>query len=221
MNESIYYEETVPWIEEQQLQGEKETLGLYFSGHPIRRYQKELANFLSCKLSDLSIHKEAIVAGVITQIRARQTKRGDRMAIVTLDDSTAQNDVLCFSDVYQKYRHLLTKDQLIVVSGEISVDEFSDGYRIFAQALYSVDEAREHFAKYLQIIFRDKKEDPEQLAQILSPYRGGTCAVMVRYLHKNATADIQLGESWRIRPVKELLNLLRRSFPEDQVEIVY
>ncbi|OGT47863.1 MAG: DNA polymerase III subunit alpha [Gammaproteobacteria bacterium RIFCSPHIGHO2_12_FULL_41_20] len=224
LTQHIVYTEVPTWDKDLQLQGEKETLGYYLSGHPIQSYFNELEKITTCRLMELQhhMHKQVIIAGIITQIKTKQTKRGDRIAIVTIDDSSAAMEVLCFADTYQKYHALLNKDQIIVLRGDVGMDEFNGGQRVICRELYSIEQAREHFSKYLQITMHaNANPDVQQLAELLSPYRGGRCAILVHYGCNGATAQLQLGEAWRVRPTETLLQTLLETALVSQVEMVY
>jgi DNA polymerase-3 subunit alpha len=219
----MHYRDLPEWSEHDRLFGEKETLGLYLTGHPIHRYLNELKHIVSDKLSDLRPgNKTSVAAGIISSVRAIQTKRGDRMAVASLDDSTGQIDILCFSEVYQKYRELLVKDKLIIVEGEVSLDEFSGGNRLICRDILSIEQARERYAKFLKIsIPASKVDDLSKLAEVLTSHRGGHCKITIDYLRNDAKANLQLGEAWRVRPTENLLGILRDMFTEQHVEIVY
>ncbi len=218
---TIDYVPASPWSEQQRLFGEKETLGLYLTGHPIHRYLTELKSFTSGRIAELRPSSKTIVAaGIITHLRTIQTKRGDRMAVVTLDDATTPIDVLCFAENYLKYRELLGKDKLIVVEGEVTVDDFSGGYRLLSRELFSIDAARERYAKYLQIRL-SPTVDVAQLAPLLEKYRGGRCKVAVDYWRTDAKASLKLGETWRVKPVDSLLDTLREAFSGENIDIIY
>ncbi len=209
------------WSDQERLFGEKETLGLYLTGHPIHRYLSELKNITEGRIADLRPSSKTIVAaGMIVNLRTIQTKRGDRMAVVTLDDATTSIDMLCFAENYQKYRELLGKDKLIVVEGEISTDDFSGGYRLLSREIFSMDAARERYAKYLKIRL-SPSFDVAQLAPLLEKYRGGRCRVMVDYWRADAKASLNLGETWRVRLTDCLLDKLRETFSTENVEMVY
>lgn len=213
-----------PWSDEIQLQGEKETLGFYLTGHPIRRYLNELANFTTCRLAELhpGEHKNARVAGIVTNIRTRQTKRGDRIGIFSLDDGTTQTEVVCFSEAYQKYRQLLVEDQMVVVDGEVSLDEFSNSPRIVARDLMTIEQSRDRFAKQLRIQLPiNHSLQPEQLKQVLLQFRGGQCSVVIRYIKENIQADVQLGRNWLVKPSDTLIHFLQDQFAIEMVEFVY
>ena len=222
---SVNYVPASEWSEHDRLFGEKETLGLYVTGHPIRRYLNELNHFTTARINELrptGKNQIATAAGIMTGIRVIQTKRGDRMAVVTLDDASAQMDVLCFADIYHKHRELLTKDKLIVVEGEISLDEFTGNNRLICRDVFSMDQARERYAKCLKIFLPENKSDViGKLAQILEKYRGGNCRIMIDYALETAKANLHLGEPWRVRPTDALLQILRDIFSENGVEVVY
>lgn len=218
------YVETTPWNDKVQLLGEKETLGFYLTGHPLNRYLNELANFTTCRIGELhpSDHSTGRVAGVITNIRTRQTKRGDRIAIFSLDDGSAQIEVVCFSEAFQKFRHLLVEDQMVIVDGEVSMDDFSNSPRVVCRELYTIDQARSKFAKCLQIQLPDNKHiNPQHLKQILSQYLGGTCNVILRHINGDVQTDIKLGRSWLVKPTDALLEAIAEQLALEKVEVVY
>lgn len=221
---SVSYKKIPEWSEQTRLLGEKETLGLYLTGHPIHRYLGELDNFISDRIVDLrpGQNKTSTLAGIIANIRTIQTKRGDRMAVVTLDDASSQIDVLCFAENYQKYRELLMKDKLIVVEGEVSTDEFSGGYRVLSREIFSIEQARERYAKHLRVrVLPTMIEEVAKLVPILEKHVGGSCRVTIDYMRHDAAVNLKLGEAWRVRPTDNLLNILKEMFTENNVEVVY
>jgi len=217
------YLEIEPWTDDIQLQGEKETLGFYLTGHPLRRYLNELGQFTTCRLTELhpSEHKNARVAGMITNVRTRQTKRGDRIAIFTLDDGSAQIEVVCFSEAFQQYRSLLLEDQIIIVDGEVGIDDFSNSPRIVARELLTLQQARERYVKQIRIQLDTNKIDATQLKYMLSSYKGGNCSIVIRYLVEHIQADIQLGREWLIKPSEMMITKLEELVGEDKIGFVY
>jgi DNA polymerase-3 subunit alpha len=222
---SVNYIEVAEWSEQERLFGEKETLGLYLTGHPIHRYLPELKHFTSDRIANLRPNqsKMAVIAGIILSVRTIQTKRGDKMAVISLDDASGIVDVLFFSENYFKYRDYLVKDRLIIIEGEVSLDEFSGGNRVLSRETFSIEEARERFGKYLKIHLPANKTDAiTQLANLLEKYRGsGRCRITIDYARSDAKASLNLGETWRIKPTDALLDSLRNTFSENNVEIIY
>lgn len=218
------YVDTVPWNESIQLQSEKETLGFYLTGHPLNRYLNELTQITTCRIAELhpTQHQNARAAGIITNIRTRQTKRGDRIAIFTLDDSTTQIEAICFAEPFQKYRSLLNADQLVIVEGDVSLDEYSNNARIVCKEIYSIAQARERFAKHLQIHMEATASfDAQHLECLLTNYLGGNCPIVIRYTRNNTQAEIRLGRKWLIKPDDSLILSLQEQLPVKGIELVY
>ncbi len=214
------------WSEQQRLDGERETLGLYLTGHPIARYQEELAKITQTSLADLKPTQDrgVVVAGLVVAIRAMNTRRGDRMAFVTLDDRSGRLELAVFSEQYERSRELLVKDTLLIVEGQVSVDEYSGGFRMSADKLYSIDQARAAFAARLEI---DVNADlagngfVAELKQILKPATPGRCPVYLHYHTKEAAAEIQLGQEWRVMPSGAVLEHLTRLAGDGHVRLIY
>ncbi len=153
-----------------------------------------------------------------------QTKRGDRMAFITLDDKTGRIELAVFSDMFQEYRDLLIKDTLLVVKGEVSVDEYSGGFKMRANEIYNIDQAQQAFARRL-----DLRLDASQfnngllpkLKEILKPDAEGRCAITVHYTNNRAEADLVFGVDWRIKLTHHTLEHLTELAGEDRVEVFY
>lgn len=221
-----HYESAPDWDTRTRLAGEKDTLGLYLTGHPIQEYAPELDHIITDHLADprpTNKDKPALVAGLVLGLRVTQNKRGGRIAFVTLDDRTGRMEVAVFSEAYQQYRDLLVKDQLLVVEGQISTDDFSGGLRMSADRLWNMDQARELFSKViiLRITHGTAHGLAQKLAGVLTPFRGGKCAVRVEYSNRNASAALIFGKNWYCRPTDDLLIHLRHLLGEENVIIVY
>jgi DNA polymerase-3 subunit alpha len=219
-----HYVEIAPWSDQEALQGEKEILGFYFSGHPIRRHLAELKQITTCRLAEAHPHlpKPVLLAGLITQIRTLQTKRGDRMAIITLDDEASSLDVTCFSEPFLKHRALLTIDQLILVSGEISVDSYTERFRMLAREIFSLDEIRNRHARYLELRIAESEENKlHSLAALLEKHRDGKCPLVIRYSQQNNAAKIVPDARWQVKLSESLLQGLRELLTAENVVVGY
>jgi DNA polymerase-3 subunit alpha len=220
------YAEVPEWDEEQRLQGEKDTLGLYLTGHPIARYEAELAQLTEARIADLrpSEDRTVTVAGLVVGLRGMQTRRGDRMAFVTLDDRSGRLEIAVFSELYQRVAERLVKDALLVVKGQVSVDEFSGGFRMSAEEVYDLEGARAAFATRLEIELDDATAGNgfvRALAQVLKPAAGGPCPVYLQYRNGAARAELRLGQEWRIQPTRALLERLEGLAGAGHVRLVY
>ncbi|MEW5756580.1 MAG: DNA polymerase III subunit alpha [Pseudomonadota bacterium] len=224
--EATHYEVVPEWAELQRLQLEKETLGLYLTGHPIEPFVEELKKICTARIVDLKPTKNQsiIVAGLVVGLRTMNTKRGDKIAFVTLDDRSGRVELALFSDVYQLYRDIVIKDTLLVVEGEVSIDEYSGGMRMSAKQLYDIARAREHFAKRLVLRVDHLKAGNgfmKSLAETLQPYRNGGCPIGIEYRNPQAIAQLTLGPEWRVNPAEELLHRLRDLVGTQNVNVLY
>lgn len=201
------------WEDEIRLQGEKETLGLYLTGHPVDRHLPELQQFTSGRLGDLSADQpvQVTVAGLVVALRTRPTKRGDRMGFVTLDDRSGRLEIALFTESYARFQHLLGMDRVIVVQGELRNDDYSGGLVLRAEEVFDLDAARNHFARRLFLQLDDKAGNDfvEALDAALRPDSDGRCPVFIQYRNSSASTCIGLGENWRVRPGDGLLRRLR------------
>ncbi|WP_347987842.1 DNA polymerase III subunit alpha [Methylomonas sp. AM2-LC] len=233
-NETNAYTNPVdPWTEKEKLDAEKQTLGLFLTGHPIAEYLPELKHITNGNLASLladaerSKNKmEGRVAGLIVEMRTRQTKQGKMMGFATLDDRTGRLEVAAFSGIYEKYRNLLSKDSILIAEGSLSIDDFSNNLRMTAEKLYSMEQARDLFARSIVLELNDDKWAQErpfttELATILKPYCGGQCPISIEYQGRQAKTTLQLGDEWRVHPTDELLIRLRRLLSSQNVQVKY
>ena len=218
---------TVPdWTEQQRLLEEKAALGFYFSGHPYAAYQKDLAQFVSTTLANLSPKEQPqLLAGIVSGIRVRMTGRG-KMAIVGLDDGTTRIEVVVGNELLSQHQQLLKDDQLIIVEGRVSNDEFSGGIRVNARKLHDLSGLRNSRASFLKISCNGQA-DAEKLKAMLKPYCKSTadeqrgCAVKVEYHNKSSKVELMLGNDWRVDLHEELITGLTEWLSRDNVKILY
>ncbi|MFT6551905.1 MAG: DNA polymerase-3 subunit alpha [Zhongshania marina] len=213
------------WTSKERLQGEKETLGLYVTGHPIDDYESELRRFVPKKIVDLNPEKHPqTIAGLVMSMRTMKNKRGDTMAFVLLDDRSARIEVALFSDAYDECREKLVKDTVIVVEGVCSNDEYSGGKKMRVKSVRSIAEARDQNAKELQISVTAKTLENDGLDRLkgaLHIAKGGRCPVVIDYQRPEGKGRIRLGENWRILPNDEVLLRLRDECGVNNVVINY
>ena len=220
------------WSEAVRLTGERETLGLYLTGHPLARFEAALPRFVSHRIGDLVSDrpvagfetprfgggKPVTVAGLIDEVK----KRGPRV-ILTLDDRTGRIEAMLFEETFQKHRDLISKDALVLVEGLLRFDEFSDAWRLSARRISELDKVREQEARRLVIKCRqaDAPTLSERLGAILSPWRPGPCPITVEYLGDKASGALTLGSEWNVRASRELLEQLEGLMGRGSVQVIY
>ncbi|QFU76676.1 DNA polymerase III subunit alpha [Halioglobus maricola] len=215
-----------PWPDKERLGGEKDTLGLYITGHPIDEYEQEVRKFAPTRIADLRADKQGnqVLAGLIVAMRTMKTKRGDTMAILTLDDRSARLEVTVYAEAFNEARELLGKDKIVIVEGKVAHDDYSGGLAMRVSGVRDLTQARQSYASALSIELRGELLDEEfisQLQQTLEGARGGSCPVSMMYLQGRNKARFVCGESWRVSPTDELLQSLRDQLGHGSVALEY
>ncbi|HEX7417277.1 MAG TPA: OB-fold nucleic acid binding domain-containing protein, partial [Steroidobacteraceae bacterium] len=222
------------WPEAQRLAGERETLGLYLTGHPIARFEADLPRLVSGRIADLisdrplpgaegqrGFHagKPATVAGLVHEIR----KRGVRTSAV-LDDRTGRIEVTFFDEVFQQYRELVVKDALLLIEGSLRFDEFSDAWRLAARRVVALDKVRESQARRIVLRWPRSALDRElieRLALALGPWRPGPCQIAIHYRGAQARGSLSLAPEWNVRPTGELIEALEQLVGRSGLQVQY
>ena len=222
------------WSQEERLRGEKETLGIYLSGHPIERIAEELTALGVARLSSLTGNngslrrgndRSLLMAGLVVSIRTRNANRGGRMAFVTLDDGSGQMEIRIFPEVYERHRSLIVEDAILLAQGALSWDEFNQATRLNVERVLDWDGARAEYVRRL-LLRLDAAQCTagalRQLASILAEHRtDGRCAVWIEYTSPQARVELVLGQNWRVKPGEALLKRLRELAGADRVQLRY
>jgi DNA polymerase-3 subunit alpha len=240
---NVHIVEVDDWEDDQRLFNEKETLGLYLTGHPIDKYEDELRQFTDCTLADVASiapmdtggngyrqrGKQCRLAGLMVSLRVRKTARGGKMVTAVLDDRTARIEMTIFDDVNEEFGHLLQKDKLLIVEGTVSWDDFNGSWNMRAKTVYDITQAREHFSRCLEINVDKARINGgwsgpgmvQELTGVLQTYREGECPVCVSYNSGSESSRMMLGDEWRVQPTDELLGRLEHLLSDGMVRMVY
>ncbi|WP_214000268.1 DNA polymerase III subunit alpha [Arsukibacterium sp.] len=210
------FKQVPEWPDEVWLDGERETLGLYLTGHPINRYADEIRHYVSCRLVELQPTKKdqsVQVAGLVVSVRVMINKKGRRWAIVTLDDKSARLDVRFFPEQLETFEELLQKDRILVVTGQVSFDDFNGGLTMSGRDVSEITAVREKSLKSLNITVQSPQIDHnylQRLQQVLDEFKAGTVPVTIRYQREEGQVTLQLGTAWWVTPADALLHQLKQ-----------
>ncbi|SHJ35129.1 DNA polymerase III subunit alpha [Cycloclasticus pugetii] len=228
------------WSEHERLKHEKTILGLYLTGHPFDTVRDEMSNIVSGKLAalhDMELSspgggqyrrakgKPITVSGLVLNIRTRPTKSGAKIATIILDDGSARMEAVAYSEVFETYSEQLQVEQIVVIEGSISFDDFAGQNRISIESVMTVEQARKRFIKDVlieldaDVLKQDNKIN--QLHTVLSKYRGGDCPVKIKLTLPGASSALLLPDEWHIKPEDALLTDLHNALPEQQGFIRY
>jgi DNA polymerase-3 subunit alpha len=183
--------EATPWTETEQLSFEKETLGLYWSGHPVDRYAAALKDFGAKSIGELAeaqptaprdngwgpggpkpIEPDTSVGGIVGAVRQLKTRKGDRMAVFTLEDAQGGVEVIVFPEAFQRSASLIETGTLVLVRGKLERDD--ESARVLASEIAPLDSIRERLAREIAIHLRTPADRGvfEALGEIFSRHRG-------------------------------------------------
>ncbi|KJH87734.1 DNA polymerase III subunit alpha [Pseudomonas fluorescens] len=208
----------------ERLKGEKDTLGLYLTGHPIDEYEGEIRRFARQRIIDLKPARDTqTVAGMIIALRVMKNKKGDKMGFITLDDRSGRIEASLFADAFHSAQSLLQTDAMVVVEGEVSNDDFSGGLRLRVKRVMSMEDARTNLAESLRLKLQTQDLKGDQLrwlGELFKRHRGA-CPITMEYVRPDAKAVLQFGEGWRIDPADALIQALRDQFGKDNVFLQY
>ena len=225
------------WTDRERLRAEKDTLGLYLSGHPINEYLSEIGNFAHGRIKTICAKAgvadngpayrqrgvPVVAAGLVMGVRQRDG-HGGRMQFITLDDGTGRVEVSIRGEQIDNSGHLVVKDEVLIVDGDVSPDEFNGGYKIKAREIYDMASARARFARQLLIrLDGDQWREGalDELISTLAHYKSGTIPVWFSYQNGEAQVRIRAGNRWAVTPQLELIDHLGRLTGEGNVELVY
>ena len=222
------------WSEAERLAGERETLGLFLSGHPITPYEPDLKFLVSARLADVggpkppaplegarswSAGKPATVAGLVLEIR----RRPNRVTLI-LDDRSARLEVSLYEEVFQQHRDIIVKDAILIIDGTLRFDDFIEAWRLQAKTLMDIDRARERFARRLWLRWPAEFDGPQgmnRFEQMLKPYLRGPCGVSVAINREDYTGKVNLSDAWSVRASRDLLDKLTHLVGRDGWYLVY
>ncbi len=237
------------WSEQQRLSAERDTLGLYLSGHPIDEYLPELAQFTRDRIANLKPGKDSqLVAGLVHSFRTMKRKRGDTIGFVVLDDKSGRFEASMSAKDYEQYRDVLQKDNILVLDCTVSVDDYTGGMRGRVKEILTLAEARQRYAR--NVLLKVESSGLSEgfcahLAAILEPYRclagrgsiaagvessnTGTVAaqgrhgfpVLVHYQRSDSNGCIMLGQDWQVSLNEDLIQRLKSEYGRDRVMINY
>ncbi len=218
------------WSKRERLDGERESLGLYLTGHPFDDFAEHCKYFTNGAIAKVlqglpstalpyQVRKEAILAGVVVDVR----RRGNRVSVV-LDDDTERIEVTMFDEVFALAKHVIAKHAVLIAEGQLRFDDFINGWRLTAKRIRSADEAIEEYARRLTIRWPSTSPGPafvRELERVLKPFTRGRCEVSIEYRANGAEAALTLGEAWSVRLTRDLRDQLTRLLGDDSYLIHY
>ena len=215
-----------PWSDEVRLKGEKDTLGLYLTGHPIDVYRPELKAFIPNKINELTPTRRGVTtvfAGLVVDI----ANFPNRM-MVTLDDGTARIEVSANHERFNRFKDIIQNEKVVVIEGEIYEREGFDRPMGRLTKAFSLNEIRQKRANHIALKLQPEvigKTLSQDIQKILQPYCNvDLCQhipVQIQFDYDYASAELHLGPQWRVAPLDDLLSKMRDYFGKESIHIEY
>jgi len=201
------YQDRLPDISEfsknELLAMEKEMLGLYISYHPLNDYTKRLKKIVtstSIELTNLSDRSRVVLAGVINNLKRKNTKNGNLMAFITLEDLEGTVEIIAFPKVYEKCKEMIKKDEIIITEGHVDVAEGKT--KIIAEKISllekyienkrptpKTEEKNKNLAEELHLEINTGKNEPDLLGRLKELFYGypGESQVVLHFKDRDKT----------------------------------
>jgi DNA polymerase-3 subunit alpha len=225
-------DETLPdWSRRVRLDGERDTLGLYLTGHPFEEFEHEVRPVVSGRIADVTSERP-VATGEGFQFRGKPAtvggmvfdfgKRGSRI-VFTLDDRSGRIEASIFEEAFAPYRTMIVKGAILIVEGSLRFDEFIEGWRLSVKRAMDINQAREQYARRLLLKLPPDVDARflQTFERTLAPFRGGKCAIAVHYRSTVAQAEMLLSQDWCVKPSRELTESLTQLLGQDSVRLVY
>ncbi len=221
--ETVLLDDIPEWEESERLHREKESLGFYFSGHPLDKYRDILGPLLSVDSTTLQEKKDkeqVVLAGMVIDLRIINDRKGQAMAFVTLEDFNGSYEVIVFASSFRTSRERLEKDNLVVIPGKITIRDGSDT-KIIADKVYTIDESLRYLARTVHLKVDGEKlgeAELETMRDAIARYSGEKSVVLHVKLNGDGERKVR-PRAMGVSPGLDLIGELKSISGVEHVEV--
>ncbi len=207
----------------QRLAAEKQLLGLYFSGHPLLQYKREVEFLSSASINDIetdSYQKQSVrIAGILNTVSARKTRRGQMMARGKLEDLTGMIPIIIFPNDYSNLQNRIVEDKPVLVTGEVQQD--GDNSELFVQDIQPLKEAAIRMIKGIEVHVKETVAG-KALLDLEQLVRNNTGQSLVQIVFESEEGDhyVTTSDRYKISPEREVLNDIEKVTGEDTIRLI-
>lgn len=205
------------WSELERLNYEKEMIGFYLSGHPLDKFNWQIEAFTNTVLGDLEEDKrprEIKVAGIVTSVRERISRKGNRFMSFSVEDFSDSFEIVLFGEQYEKYRGLIRQDEMLFIWANYQTRRYNESemeLRINDIRLLSTD-LFDGMVRHLCLNIENQTLSEEMVTTLeeLMKNNPGNKELKFRIRDPKIKANVELVSSdWRINPTAEMIHELR------------
>jgi len=216
------------WSDREKLSLEKSVLGLYVSAHPLSDYENEISKLNPFKFSDVAdVDSEEIdfkqlqrvrMCGIITDMKVKMSKKGNRFAVFTLEDFTGQGECVVFPKTYEQYREILVDDSIVTIIGK--AEENGNSIKLIVDEIKPLTKSAESAKQPEKILIKidSNSFDAAKLFQaktIFSAHEGESIVeIHLKNGHKESQMEL---ENVRIHYDKYTEKVLTEIFGKDNI----
>jgi DNA polymerase III subunit alpha len=213
-----------PWQYAELLAKEKEALNFYVSGHPLMHFQDEIRGFSDVTLRADSMERlregnEVTVGGLITTIKMHMQRDGRPMAFLTIEDFEGTMELLAFGDAYEKFKHLLAVDSMVLVHGSVSVREDDKKPKLRIDKVMALSESREKLTKSVHLKIKTSGLDESFLKEIKEECAklSGSCVLIIHLVSGDGGECRIKAKNILVNPANETLERIRGKLGKENV----
>ena len=205
----------VPWTPSQLLLAEKAALGFYITGHPLGNYSDLLAASKAVKsieLPNLSSGTRVSIGGIINDLQPRTTRKGDRFALLKLEDEGGGTKCVLWPEMYRKYSALLQNELPVMMSGRLELGEDAPPSVIVDQ-VQSLDDMLK--AKEVVVLLVPQAKDPAELfdsiLHVINTHAGSCEVVLEASVDADLMVRVKVNSTLRVERSPKLETALRNA----------
>ena len=161
------FKQVTPWTEREQLAREREVIGFYVTGHPLRPYEIEYQSFTTIHLGETEklVDMDTVRAcGVITSLKTKIDKSDRTMVFFTLDDFSGSCEALMFSSSYEKYGEFVKEEESVFIIGR--PESSGDAIKLHIEEVMPIKKARERFSQSVKIVLENDNYTVDKIVGI-------------------------------------------------------
>jgi DNA polymerase-3 subunit alpha len=202
------------WPRLERLAAEKDTVGFFLTGHPLEGVMEDMKRAVDTEIAGVEKMRDGEtvrIGGLIAGYKEHKSKKGDRMAFTSLEDMSANIEVIVFPSTFAECEELLTNEQPLVVLGTVQQGE--RGAKIVAQEVKTLGQALEQYTERAIITLRatdTSRQHMTELKELFYQHHGTTPVMLTLYFDNRGEVDIQVLKDMSIRPCSELFAKISR-----------
>ena len=204
------------WPENELLTFEKESLGFYITGHPLASCSADMERYATAdtvNICEVSDGTEVTICGIVAAIKEMVTKKGDKMAFVTLEDMKGTIETVVFPETFKESSYHLKSEEPLLFKGRTDVGE--DSVKLIASQVTPLKEVRETLTKSVHFRLSTPgmgKDLLNQLKLLIDKHKGGCTPFIHVVIPNRSETIISLPEEYRVSPSDDMLRDVEKLF---------